>query len=393
MRRSPTPAAGPRSAPSGPAPAGARRGAAQAARRRRRSAERRGRRRELGRRAHPGGEAFPVPHGAEADRRRRRRDAARARRAGRSALQPARLLGAAARRQSISPSATRYIVVNIPSAAVDAVENGRVARRYIAIVGGVDHPSPEVEARIGAVNLNPTWTVPVSIIKNEIMPEDAEEPVLSRAGANPRPRQSREPRSIPSIDQLVERARRQLHAAPGFRASAIRSARSASPCPTSTPSTCTTRRRKRLFASDYRFLSHGCVRVRASMISPPGCCEGPAAGGQWDRAAIMARIAGGERQDVTLPARAGDLGLYDRLGLGRWNRAFPQRRLWGRRGGGGAGRPLKARASVPSPAGGSKAARLKSGRMRARRFNPARWTSSSSNKTQYLSSAPSSDPR
>jgi L,D-transpeptidase YcbB len=63
----------------------------------------------------------------------------------------------------------RYVVVNIPGAAVEAVENGQVAQRHLAVVGRPDRPSPVLEARIQAVNLNPTWTVPISILKNDIM--------------------------------------------------------------------------------------------------------------------------------------------------------------------------------------------------------------------------------
>src|SRR5206468_3520634 len=70
----------------------------------------------------------------------------------------------------------RHVVVNIPAAAVEAVENGAVARRYVAVVGDPEHPSPEVQARIGAINFNPTWTVPVSIIRNEIIPKMRRDP-------------------------------------------------------------------------------------------------------------------------------------------------------------------------------------------------------------------------
>ncbi len=59
----------------------------------------------------------------------------------------------------------RYVVVNLPSTSVEAVENGRVVHRYVAIVGDPEHPSPEISAHIQVINLNPTWTVPTSIIK------------------------------------------------------------------------------------------------------------------------------------------------------------------------------------------------------------------------------------
>ncbi|MBN9060955.1 MAG: hypothetical protein BGP06_16935 [Rhizobiales bacterium 65-9] len=70
----------------------------------------------------------------------------------------------------------RYVTVNIPGAVAEAVENGQVAQRHTAIVGRPDRASPVLEARITAVNLNPTWTAPLSIVKNDIMPKVAKDP-------------------------------------------------------------------------------------------------------------------------------------------------------------------------------------------------------------------------
>ncbi len=64
--------------------------------------------------------------------------------------------------------AERYVVVNIPAAFVEAVKNGKVERRYRVVVGKIDKPSPTLTAFITSVNLNPTWTVPLSITKTEI---------------------------------------------------------------------------------------------------------------------------------------------------------------------------------------------------------------------------------
>src|SRR5258705_329765 len=63
----------------------------------------------------------------------------------------------------------RYVVVNIPAAVAEAVEDGKVARRYVTVVGKVDRPSPTLTTTITAVNLNPTWTVPLSILKKDIV--------------------------------------------------------------------------------------------------------------------------------------------------------------------------------------------------------------------------------
>ncbi len=65
---------------------------------------------------------------------------------------------------------SRYVVVNIPGAQVEAIDNGVVERRHVAIVGRPDRPSPVLATRISAVNLNPNWTVPTSIVKADIIP-------------------------------------------------------------------------------------------------------------------------------------------------------------------------------------------------------------------------------
>jgi L,D-transpeptidase YcbB len=62
----------------------------------------------------------------------------------------------------------RYVAVNIPGAAVEAVEGGYVAHRYVAVVGKPERPSPVIQARITSVNLNPNWTAPNVVIKNDI---------------------------------------------------------------------------------------------------------------------------------------------------------------------------------------------------------------------------------
>jgi L,D-transpeptidase YcbB len=75
----------------------------------------------------------------------------------------------------------RYVVVNIPAAAVEAVEGGSVIHRYTAVVGGSDHPSPQIATKVSEIVVNPTWTLPASIIKNEIIPKMVKNPrYLSR---------------------------------------------------------------------------------------------------------------------------------------------------------------------------------------------------------------------
>jgi murein L,D-transpeptidase YcbB/YkuD len=64
----------------------------------------------------------------------------------------------------------RYVMVNIPAAYIEAVENGRVALRHTAIVGKIDRQSPILNSKIYQVILNPYWTAPRSIIQKDIVP-------------------------------------------------------------------------------------------------------------------------------------------------------------------------------------------------------------------------------
>jgi L,D-transpeptidase YcbB len=64
----------------------------------------------------------------------------------------------------------RYVMVNIPAAEIEAVENGRVAQNHKAIVGKVDRQTPILNSQIYEIILNPYWTVPKSIIEKDIIP-------------------------------------------------------------------------------------------------------------------------------------------------------------------------------------------------------------------------------
>jgi len=106
-----------------------------------------------------------------------------------------------------------YVAVNIAGASVEAVEDGNAVRRYTAIVGGKRHKSPLLTAKIVSVDINPTWTVPVSIIKKEMAPRSQ----LSCAPAYSRARRSR-PRGRPAkIAPPLGDARGAFHVPPGPR--------------------------------------------------------------------------------------------------------------------------------------------------------------------------------
>ncbi len=70
----------------------------------------------------------------------------------------------------------RYIMVNVPGAQIEAVENGVVASRHTAVVGKVDRQTPLLKSRVHEINFNPFWTVPASIIKKDLIPKMQSEP-------------------------------------------------------------------------------------------------------------------------------------------------------------------------------------------------------------------------
>ena len=215
------------------------------------------------------------------------------------------------RRQQLAASAARlanlhfeferrYVVVNLPSTSVEAVQDGQVVHRYVAIVGDPDHPSPEISAHISVVNLNPTWTVPTSIIKKEIIPHMQRDPgYLSRMKIRVLDGQLHEidPRTI---NWSSERAANYILRQDSGAGNSLGSIRIGMPNKLAvymhdTPG-------KALFGRDFRFLSHGCVRVQGVydyaawlLEETPG---GPA--GQWDKAALLEKQKDKERYDVKL---------------------------------------------------------------------------------------------
>lgn len=65
---------------------------------------------------------------------------------------------------------SRFVMVNIPAAQIEAVQNGRVEQRHTAVVGKIDRQTPILTSKIHEVILNPYWTAPTSIIRKDIIP-------------------------------------------------------------------------------------------------------------------------------------------------------------------------------------------------------------------------------
>lgn len=153
----------------------------------------------------------------------------------------------------------RYILVNVPGAQIEAVENGQVVSRHTAVVGKVDRQTPLLASKIHEINFNPFWTVPKSIIRRDLIPKMQKQPeylaknrirIYTQQGDELQPEQVNW-----YSDEAVDYMFRQD---PGDQNS-LGSIRMNFHNPHAvflhdTPS-------KGLFGSDYRFESSGCVRV------------------------------------------------------------------------------------------------------------------------------------
>ena len=189
----------------------------------------------------------------------------------------------------------RYVVVNIPAAAVETVENGQVRRRYVAVVGKAERASPPVETRITNINFNPTWTVPTSIIKKDIIPKMQRDPgYLTRAKIRILDGRGNEINAR-SIDWSSERAANfTLRQDPGTGNSLgqirIDMPNNLAVYMHDTPS-------KGLFSGDNRFHSSGCVRVADVRDLATWLLAG---NNGWSRSQTDEAVAEGERRDVRL---------------------------------------------------------------------------------------------
>jgi murein L,D-transpeptidase YcbB/YkuD len=200
----------------------------------------------------------------------------------------------------------RYVVVNLPAIFAEAVENDKVVRRYRVIVGKTEKPSPTLVAEITSVNLNPTWTVPSSISKTEISAHMRKDPgYLSRMHMEVLDGHDA-PIDPASVDWSGARTPNFTVRQQSGTWNALGAVKIDMPNPYSVYMHDTNQHN--LFSDDYRFDSHGCSRVdnvrdlAAWLLQE----EMP----KWNRAAIDAAIATGQRQDVVLPKKVPVAWVY-----------------------------------------------------------------------------------
>jgi murein L,D-transpeptidase YcbB/YkuD len=189
----------------------------------------------------------------------------------------------------------RYVVVNLPAAFAEAVDGDKVVRRHVVQVGKAERPSPTLTTHITTINLNPTWTVPLGILKKDVIPKMRKDPgyaarmhmrVLDSAGNEVDPH---------SVDWNSDHAPNFMIRQDSGPWNALGSVRIDMPNPHSVYMHDTSH--KEFFGADYRFQSSGCTRVEdPRALATWLLSDNPG----WGRREMDAAIAKGERTDIRL---------------------------------------------------------------------------------------------
>lgn len=190
--------------------------------------------------------------------------------------------------------AHRYVVVNIPGASVEAVEDGQVKERHLAIVGRPDRPSPVIQANITSVNLNPYWTVPMSIVKADIIPHMRKDPgFVAKSNMKLLGAENKEidPASVnwATLKNPYFYVRQEPGPTNSLGQLKIDMPNSEAVYMHDTP-------KKTLFKNDIRFNSSGCARIEGVRELAAWLLEGT----EWTVPAIDAEIAKNERKNIPL---------------------------------------------------------------------------------------------
>ena len=190
----------------------------------------------------------------------------------------------------------RFVIVNLPGASVETVENGAVYSHHRAGVGRIDRQSPIMQTKATEINFNPYWHVPPSLIKKDLIPKMKADPnYLTEEKIHILDKDGHEvsPSSINwNTDEATHFTYRQDT---GADINSLGFVRINIPNPYGvymhdTPE-------KGVFGDDFRFVSSGCVRVQdvrdyvAWLLKDnPG----------WNRDQIDQVIRSGQRLDVKL---------------------------------------------------------------------------------------------
>lgn len=167
----------------------------------------------------------------------------------------------------------RYIIVNVPEYRMRVVDGARVTHESRVIVGKPNTQTPVFSDMMEHIIVNPSWGIPPSILKNEILPKLAQDPNYAarmgyqvyRSGNSISVRQPPGERNALGLVKFIfpnEHAV-YLHDTPN----------------------------RTLFARDQRALSHGCVRVD----QPFRLAEVLLSAQGYDEAKLRSMVGSGER--------------------------------------------------------------------------------------------------
>ncbi len=192
----------------------------------------------------------------------------------------------------------RYIVVNIPAAQIEAVEDDKVASRHSGVVGKPDRQTPILRSQIHELNFNPVWHLPPTVIQKDLVPNGRAmaakgQDVLAKFGIDAYGGDGKKLDSKkikwdgPGVAGLTYRQQPGPENPLGFVK--INFHNSHSVYMHDTPS-------DRMFGRNFRAASSGCVRVQGIENLAAWLMEEQG----WDKQRVLAMKKSGDRLDVRL---------------------------------------------------------------------------------------------
>ncbi len=192
----------------------------------------------------------------------------------------------------------KYIVVNIPAAQIEAVENDKVVSRHAGVVGKIDRQTPLLRSQIHELNFNPVWHLPPTVITKDLVPKGREmakkgQDVLAKFSIDAYGGDGKKLDSTKikwegaGVNGLTYRQQPGPENPLGFVK--INFHNSHSVYMHDTPS-------DRMFGRNFRAASSGCVRVQGIENLAAWLMEEQG----WDKQRVLAMKKSGERLDVRL---------------------------------------------------------------------------------------------